>query len=158
MDADACGVGCSRSFYYLFCHIGGIEITVKMFAGVFSTCDFELAVLKTRKGNEFNIVAKILRVAAKGSKEEEIMDRCKLDRVVLENYLSALAELRLVSVEEKGETFYRTTKKGLELLRVYHRLRWLLWGGDDDFLLMRLLGQVVKVKRVKRDVHPFYVS
>ena len=115
-------------------------------------------VLKTRKGNEFNVVAKILRVAAKGSKEEEIMDQCKLDRMVLENYLSALAELKLLKVEEKSGTFYRTTEKGLELLRIYHRLRWLLWGGDDDFLLMRLLGQLDKVKKVKRDVHPFYVS
>ena len=111
--------------------------------------------LKTRKGNEFNVVAKILRAAAKGSKEAEIMDQCKLDRMVLENYLSALAELRLLRVEEKGETFYRTTEKGLELLRIYHRLRWLLWGRDNDFLLMRLLAQLSKVGK---DAHPFYVS
>jgi len=109
-----------------------------------------------RKGNEFNVVAKILRVAAKGSKEEEIMERCKLNRTVLENYLSALEELNLVRVEEKGETFYRTTEKGLELLRIYHRLKWLLWGRDNDFLLMRILGQVGRVK--KRNVNPFYVS
>jgi predicted transcriptional regulator len=112
-------------------------------------------VLKTRKENEFNVVAKILRVAAKGSKEEEIMDRCKLSRMVLENYLSALEELKLLRVEGKSENFYRTTEKGIELLRIYHRLRWLLWGRDNDFLLMRILGQL---DRVKRDVHPFYVS
>jgi len=115
-------------------------------------------VLKTRKGNEFNVVAKILRVAAKGSKEEEIMDRCKLNRTVLENYLLALAELELVRVEGESETFYRTTEKGIELLRIYHRLKWLLWGRDNDFLLMRILGQVSKVKKVRKDVHPFYVS
>jgi predicted transcriptional regulator len=108
-----------------------------------------------RKGNEFNVVAKILRVAAKGSKEEEIMQRCRLERAVLENYLSALAELKLVRAEGEDETFYRTTEKGLELLRIYYRLKWLLWGKDNDFLLMRLLGHVVKVKR---DAHPFYVS
>jgi len=101
------------------------------------------------------VVAKILRVAAKGSKEEEIMEQCKLDSMVLENYLSALAELRLLRVEEKGKTFYRTTEKGLDFLRIYHRLRWLLWGSDNDFLLMRLLGQVGKVRK---DAHPFYVS
>ena len=111
--------------------------------------------LKTRKENEFNVVAKILRAAAKGSKEAEIVDQCKLDRMVLENYLSALAELSLLRVEERGETFYRTTEKGLELLRIYHRLRWLLWGGDNDFLLMRLLGQL---RKVGKDTHPFYVS
>ena len=100
------------------------------------------------------MAAKILRVAAKGSKEEEIMEQCRLDRMALENYLSALAELRLLRVEEKEKDgiFYRTTKEGLDLLRIYHRLRWLLWGSDDDFLLMRLLGQL------KKKVHPFYVS
>lgn len=101
------------------------------------------------------MVAKILRVAAKGSKEEEIMEQCKLDSMMLENYLSALAELRLLTVDKKSETPYRTTQKGLDFLRVYHRLRWLLWGKDNDFLLMRLLGQLDKVKK---DVHPFYVS
>ena len=94
-------------------------------------------------------------MAAKGSKEEEIIEQCKLDSTVLENYLSALAELRLLEVEHGDETFYRTTEKGLEFLRIYYRLRWLLWGRDNDFLLMRILGQL---DRVKRDVHPFYVS
>ena len=98
------------------------------------------------------MVAKILRVAAKGSKEEEILEQCKLDSAVLENYLSALAELRMLTVEEKSGTFYRTTEKGLDFLRIYHRLRWLLWGGDDDFLLVRLLGQL------RKKVNPFYVS
>ena len=91
-------------------------------------------------------------MAAKGSKEEEIMEQCRLDSTVLENYLSALAELRLLVVEDKGETFYRTTAEGLEFLRIYYRLRWLLWGKDNDFLLMRLLGQLTK------KVNPFYVS
>ena len=101
------------------------------------------------------MVAKILRVAAKGSKEEEIMEQCKLDSMVLDNYLSALAELRLLTVDKKSETPYRTTQKGLDFLRIYHRLRWLLWGKDNDFLLVRLLGQLGKVKK---DAHPFYVS
>jgi predicted transcriptional regulator len=98
------------------------------------------------------VAAKILRVAAKGSKEEEILERCKLDSSVLENYLSALAELRLLMVVDKGEILYRTTEEGLEFLRIYHRLRWLLWGRDNDFLLMRLLVQL------RDKVHPFYVS
>jgi predicted transcriptional regulator len=80
------------------------------------------------------------------------MERCKLDSMVLENYLSALAELRMVIVEDKGEMYYRTTQKGLDFLRTYHRLRWLLWGKDNDFLLIRLLGQLEK------KVNPFYVS
>jgi len=128
--------------------IDGIEITVKIFASLFLRC----WCWDTRRRNEFSVAAKILRVAAKGSKEEEIMEQCRLDSQVLENYLSALAELRLLMVENKDETFYRTTEEGLEFLRIYYRLRWLLWGRDNDFLLMRLLGQL------RKKVHPFYVS
>ena len=99
------------------------------------------------------MVAEILRVAAKGSKEVEIMDRCKLDSMAVENYLSALAELSLLTVDDSDELYYRTTEKGLEFLNTYHRLRWLLLGKDNDFLLMRLLEQM------KRKEHsPFYVS
>ena len=98
------------------------------------------------------MVAKILRAAAKGSKEEEIMEQSKLDSSILENYLSALTELKLITVEKKSQMLYRTTARGLDFLRIYHRLRWLLWGKDNDFLLMRLLGQLEK------KVHPFYVS
>ena len=99
------------------------------------------------------MVAEILRVAAKGSKEVEIMDRCKLDSMAVENYLSALAELSLLTVDDNNEMYCRTTEKGLEFLNTYHRLRWLLLGKDNDFLLMRLLEQM------KRKEHPpFYVS
>lgn len=97
------------------------------------------------------MAAKILRVAAKGSKPIEILEQCKLDSPVLENYLQALAELRLLIIEENGD-LYRTSEKGLNFLRTYHRLRWLLWGSDDDFMLMRLLGQL------EERIHPFYVS
>ncbi len=81
------------------------------------------------------------------------MDQCKLDSMTLENYLSALAELSLLTVEDKEEMCYRTTEKGLEFLNTYHRLRWLLLGKDNDFLLMRLLGQMKK-----KEQNPFYVS
>ena len=103
--------------------------------------------------NEFKVVAEILRVAAKGSKEGEIMDRCKLDSTALDNYISALAELNLLNMEDSEGMCYRTTNKGLEFLNTYHRLRWLLLGKDSDFLLMRLLGQMKK-----KENHPFYVS
>ena len=107
----------------------------------------------TRKKNEVKVVADILRVAAKGSKETEIMDQCKLDSMSVENYLSALAELSMLTLDDRNEEQYRTTKKGLEFLNTYHRLRWLLWGKENDFLLVRLLGQMQK-----REQHPFYVS
>ena len=98
-------------------------------------------------------MAKILRVAAKGSNEGEIMERCKLDSMSTENYLSALAELSFLTVDDDDELCCQTTDKGLEFLNTYHRLRWLLWGKENDFLLVRLLGQMKK-----REQSPFYVS
>ena len=107
----------------------------------------------TKNKNEVKVVAKILRVAAKGSKEAEIMDQCKLDSMTTENYLSALTELSLLSIEDDNNMYCRTTEKGLEFLNTYHRLRWLLFGKDNDFLLMRLLEQMKK-----KEQSPFYVS
>ncbi len=104
------------------------------------------------KKNELKIAAEILRVAAKGSKEVEIMDRCKLDSTAIENYLTALEELSLLSLEDDNEMCYKTTSKGLDFLKTYHRLRWLLLGKDNDFLLTRLLNQIHRKERT-----PFYV-
>ena len=99
------------------------------------------------------MVAKILRAAAKGINETEIMSRCNLDEMSIENYLAALSELSLLSVEDDNEMHCQTTKKGLQFLDTYHRLRWLLFGKDKDLLLMQLLE---KIKH--KEESPFYVS
>lgn len=112
-----------------------------------------MVVPKTRNGNESRVAAKILRAAAKGLSLEEIHKRCQLAPAVLANYLVCLTQLRLLKVE--GETSYRTTKEGLQFLSTYHSLRWLLWGRDNDLLLMRLLGQLTNAEK---DKHLFYVS
>ena len=111
--------------------------------------------VETRKRNEVQVVAKILRVAAKGSKENEIMNRCKLDSMTMDNYISALSELNLLTFDEEteDEMRYQTTEKGIDFLNTYHRLRWLLFGKDNDFLLMRLLEQMKQ-----KSQSPFYVS
>jgi hypothetical protein len=70
-----------------------------------------------------------------------------------ENYLSALTELSFITVEDDNKLQCKTTEKGLEFLNTYHRLRWLLFGKDNDFLLMRLLDQTKK-----REQPPFYVT
>jgi len=100
--------------------------------------------MNTKNRNEVKVVAKILRVAAKGSKEAEIMDQCKLDFMSVENYLAALSELSLLNVEDDNDMYCQTTEKGLEFLNTYHKLRWLLFGKNNDFLLTRLLEQMKK--------------
>jgi len=105
----------------------------------------------TEKRSEFDIIADILRVATLGSKESEIMVGCDLDRKLLEKYMPTMVFLKLVSMEKGSENFYRTTSRGLEFLRFYHGLRWLLWGKDFDFLLINILT------RLKKDRNPYYV-
>ena len=70
-----------------------------------------------------------------------------------ENYLSALTELSFITIEDDNKLQCKTTEKGLEFLNTYHRLRWLLFGKDNDFLLMHLLDQTKK-----REQPPFYVT
>jgi predicted transcriptional regulator len=99
------------------------------------------------------LVAKILRAAAKGTNETEIMNRCNLDEVAAENYLAALSELSFLNVEDDNEIYCQTTKKGLQFLDTYHRLRYLLYGKDKDLLLMQLLEKIQP-----KEEFPFYVS
>ena len=103
------------------------------------------------KRKEFDIVADILRVATMGSKESELIVGCDLDRVNLEKYMPAMMALKLVSVKKESENFYQTTSKGLEFLRFYHGLRWLLWGKDFDFVLIKILNNL------REDKNPYYV-
>ena len=100
---------------------------------------------------EFDVVADILRMAASGSKESEILTGCDLDRDRLEKYLPVMMLLKLVSVKKENENCYRTTSKGLEFLRFYHGLRWLLWGKDFDYVLVNTMN------KLKKETKPYYV-
>lgn len=100
---------------------------------------------------EFDIVADILRLAVLGSKESEIMTGCNLNRDSLEKYVPAMMLLKLISVKKETENYYRTTSKGLEFLRFYHGLRWLLWGEDSDYLFVSTMS------KLKNERKPYYV-
>ena len=105
----------------------------------------------TKEKKEFDVVADILRVAVLGSKESEIINGCELDRNSLEKYMPVMMLLKLISVKKESENFYRTTTKGLEFLRFYHGLRWLLWGKDFDYALFTTMN------KLKKEKQPYYV-
>ena len=105
----------------------------------------------TKEKKEFDVVADILRVAALGSKESELISGCDLDRISFEKYIPVMMILNLVNVEKETENFYRTTNKGLEFLRFYHGLRWLLWGKDFDYTLINIMN------KLKKEEKPYYV-
>lgn len=100
---------------------------------------------------DFDVVADILRVAVLGSKESEIISGCELDRNSLEKYMPVIMLMKLISVKKETENFYRTTTKGLEFLRFYHGLRWLLWGEDLDYTLVNTMN------KLKKEQKPYYV-
>jgi len=105
----------------------------------------------TEERKEFDVVADILRVAALGSNETEILVGCDLDRDRLEKYLPVMMLLKLVSVTKENENYYQATTKGIEFLRFYHGLRWLLWGEDCDYVLVNTMSKLKKEKK------PYYV-
>lgn len=111
----------------------------------FTTCQFMWEKCNgTKEKSEFDTIAAILRVAGKGANKIEIMQQCNLNPLSLDKYLSALIDMGLLKVEQKSQVSYRTTDKGLQFLQTYHRLKWLLWGENFDFLLVRLLGRLRK--------------
>jgi len=102
---------------------------------------------KTEKRNELEIATEILRAAARGMKKDEIVRRCSLSQTLLEKYLYALLELDLLEMEQASEESYRTTDKGLEILRIYHYLKAFMGVKTVDFLLVRMLGRLVTNKK-----------
>ena len=104
-----------------------------------------------KEKKEFDVVADILRVASVGTNESKIISGCDLDRNSLEKYLPVMMVLKLVSVKKETENYYQTTTKGLEFLRFYHGLRWLLWGKDDDYVLVKSMN------KLKKEEEPYYV-
>jgi len=111
----------------------------------------------TKNRRELDNVIKILRAASKGVKKTELSHRCKLAPSMFGKYVAALTELDLLEVKNTDETYYKTTDKGLELLHTYHKLRWLLWGGTFDFMLVGLLGRL-KMDRQDREKYNAYIS
>lgn len=106
---------------------------------------------------ELDNVIKILRAASKGVKKTELRHRCRLPPPMMGRYLSALVELDLLEAKDMDELYYKTTDKGLELLHTYHKLKWLLWGGTFDFVLVGLLSRL-KVDKKEREKYTAYIS
>ena len=105
---------------------------------------------KRNERNELEIATEILRAAARGMKKDEIVRRCSLSQTLLEKYLYALLELDLLETEQENEESYRTTEKGLEILRIYHYLKSFIGVKTVDFLLVRMLGRLVTNKKERR--------
>jgi len=105
-------------------------------------------VQQAKDRQELDKVVNILRAASKGAKKNELKHRCNLPAPLLGRYLSALTELNLLETKKSDEPYYQTTERGLELLHTYHKLKWLLWGGTFDYVLV---GLITRLKMDKKD-------
>ncbi len=112
--------------------------------------------LTSKSRHELDIVVKILKAASKGAKKKELHHRSGLKPTMFGKYAAALIELNLLEINP-DLSYYKTTDKGIELLHVYHKLRWLLWGGTFDFMLVGLLSRL-KMDRTERIKYNAYIS
>lgn len=129
---------------------------LKQLASILNTSAIMGAKL-TKDKRELDHVVKILRAASKGAKKNQLFHRCDLTKPTFGKYVAALAELDLLEAKDAPETYYKTTDKGLELLHTYHKLRWLLWRGNFDFMLVGLLGRL-KMDRKEREKYNAYIT
>ena len=106
---------------------------------------------------ELDNVIKILRAASKGVKRTELRHRCRLSPPTLGKYVSALVELNLLEEKDMDEMYYKTTDKGLELLHTYHKLKWLLWGGTFDYVLVGLITRL-RMDKKEHGKYTGYIS
>ncbi len=67
------------------------------------------------------IVGMILESANGGTSKSKIMYKAFLSFAQLEEYLALLLENDLLEYEE-GRRFYRTTEKGMHLLKIYNQM------------------------------------
>ena len=68
-----------------------------------------------------DIVALILEAANGGATKTKIMYKAFLSYAQLKEYLAVLIENGLIEYED-GRQLYRTTEKGIRLLRVYNQV------------------------------------
>jgi len=110
----------------------------------------------SKNRHELDNVVKILKAASKGAKKNELHHRSGLKPATFGKYVAALIELDLLEMKP-DLSYYKTTDRGLELLHTYHKLRWLLWGGTFDFMLVGLLSRL-KMDRTERVKFNSYIS
>jgi len=80
-------------------------------------------VIVARRG-QMDIIADILRAAKEGIKKTQIIFHARLNNEQNKKYLNLMMRKGLIEVEKQGKhELYRTSNKGSEYLREYHKLR-----------------------------------
>ena len=81
---------------------------------------FYLIIMKYRSRTEITVL--ILEAANGGATKTKIMYKSFLSYAQLKEYFTMLIENGLIEYEEKILNIYRTTEKGLRLLKIYNQI------------------------------------
>ncbi len=81
---------------------------------------FYLIIMKYRSRTEITVL--ILEAANGGATKTKIMYKSFLSYAQLKEYFTMLIENGLIEYEEKTLNIYRTTEKGLRLLKIYNQI------------------------------------
>ena len=81
---------------------------------------FYLIIMKYRSRTEITVL--ILEAANGGATKTKIMYKSFLSYAQLKEYFTMLIENGLIEYEEKILDIYRTTEKGLRLLKIYNQI------------------------------------
>ncbi len=81
---------------------------------------FYLIIMKYRSRTEITVL--ILEAANGGATKTKIMYKSFLSYAQLKEYFTMLIENGLIEYEEKILDMYRTTEKGLRLLKIYNQI------------------------------------
>ena len=78
---------------------------------------------RSKKRNEYEILACMLKVARKGATRTRIMYYSNLSFTLLTRHLNTLVEKELVRIFGKDGRLYRTTEKGMRYLSTLESLK-----------------------------------
>ncbi|MCW4003859.1 MAG: winged helix-turn-helix domain-containing protein [Candidatus Bathyarchaeota archaeon] len=82
---------------------------------------------KTKRRDQFGIMAKILEITKKGARKTQIMYKANLSFTQLNDYLPYLLNKKLISLTCNGDVeIYVITKNGIDFLKRHNELIQLL--------------------------------
>jgi predicted transcriptional regulator len=82
---------------------------------------------KTKRRDQFGIIAKILEITKKGARKTQIMYKANLSFTQLNEYLPYLLNKKLISLTSNGDgEIYVITKQGIDFLKRHNELIQLL--------------------------------
>jgi predicted transcriptional regulator len=109
-----------------------MEIVLERYSQIFRASVSNAPIFDKRYRSSFEIIALILEAACEGASRFAIANRLNTNYFQLRRYLDYLIRIGFIDVEPNGrQILYKTSKKGLEFLRLYNALLKMLLGAGE---------------------------